>query len=372
MELPGAASLPEGLPWSAAERRWLRQRLRRWFRRQRRDLPWRQTRDPYAIWVSEIMLQQTQVATVIPYYQRFLQAFPTVAALAAASEEEVLRLWEGLGYYQRARHLHRAAQQIVAEHGGCIPQEPEVFARLPGVGSYTLGAVLSQAFDCRLPILEANSQRLLSRLLGLRADPRQGPVRRWLWQRVTELLPYRGVGEFNQALMELGSLVCTPTAPRCNACPVRRACRAHQLGLQEEIPPPAPPPRWQRLEEVAVVIWRRHQVLLCRRPPQGRWAGLWEFPHGPRAGEEPAQAAQRLAHTYTGLTVHPLAELLTLRHGVTRFRITLTCLEARYLSGQFNSPFYPEGRWLSPAELVHLPVSAPQRRLAQALLQKEK
>ena len=211
---------------ASAFRRQLRRSLLSWFERCHRDLPWRRNRDPYAIWVSEIMLQQTQVATVIPFFKRFLETFPTLADLAAAKEEQVLRLWEGLGYYRRARDLHRAARQMVAEHGGQIPQEPAILRTLPGIGRYTVGAILSQAFDRRLPILEANSQRVLCRLFGRREDPRRGPARRWLWEMAETLLPTRRVGAFNQALMELGALVCTPAAPQCAVCPVAVLCTA--------------------------------------------------------------------------------------------------------------------------------------------------
>src|SRR6266852_396195 len=217
-------------------RRQLCRSLLAWFDRHRRDLPWRRSRDVYHIWVSEVMLQQTQVATVIPYFKRFLEAFPTLADLAAAEEGDVLRLWEGLGYYRRARDLHRAAQRVVADHGGRIPQEPALLASLPGIGRYTLGAILSQAFDRRLPILETNSQRVLCRLFGRRCDPRRGQARRWLWEIAESLLPARRVGAFNQALMELGALVCTPAVPRCGACPVRALCAARRLGIQDEIP----------------------------------------------------------------------------------------------------------------------------------------
>src|SRR5947208_11956281 len=197
----------------------VQQWLLSWFDKNHRDLPWRRNRDPYAIWVSEVMLQQTQVATVIPYCERFLHSFPTVAALAAADEHDVLRHWEGLGYYRRARQLHQAARQIVADHHGRIPADPAAFAGLPGVGRYTLGAVLSQAFELRLPILEANSVRVLCRLIGLRDDPRTPAAQQRLWAAAEELLPVRHVGDFNQALMELGALVCTPAAPDCGGSP---------------------------------------------------------------------------------------------------------------------------------------------------------
>jgi A/G-specific adenine glycosylase len=316
------------------------------------------------------MLQQTQVATVIPYFERFLQAFPTLGALAAAEEQAVLRLWEGLGYYRRARDLHRAARLLAAEHGGRVPDDPAVFGALPGVGRYTAGAVLSQAFDRRLPILEANSERVLCRLLGVGDDPRGGAVRRRLWEEAERLLPVRGSGQFNQALMELGALVCTPRAPDCPACPLAERCVARREGLQEELPRKAEPPPVVLVQEAAVVVRRGRKVFLAQRPGGGRWAGMWEFPHGPLTdGETHEQAATRLLSALTGLQGDLGAELLTVRHGVTRFRITMVCFEARHRRGAFRSDFYVAGAWVEPAQLSAYPVSAPQRRVARALLQ---
>src|SRR5918912_1533002 len=209
-----------------------------WFDRHRRDLPWRRDRDPYRVWVSEVMLQQTTVAAVVPYFNRFVAAFPTVVDLAKAYEQDVLRLWEGLGYYRRARHLHAAARRLVAGHGGRLPDDPAVWADLPGVGRYILGAVLSQAFDRRLPIVEANSLRVLCRLFGYRGDPREGAGKAWVWRAAEAVLPGSRPGDFNQALMELGALVCTPTAPECGECPLAANCVAVRDGLQDQIPPP--------------------------------------------------------------------------------------------------------------------------------------
>jgi A/G-specific adenine glycosylase len=347
----------------------VRRRLLAWFAHHARDLPWRQDRDPYRIWVSEVMLQQTQVATVGPYFERFLEAFPTLAALAGASEQDVLRLWAGLGYYRRARDLHRSARRLAAEHGGQVPDDPTVFGELPGVGRYILGAVLSQAFERRLPILEANSLRVLCRCFGLQGDPRSGSVQRWLWDASRLLLPARRVGDFNQALMELGALVCTPAAPTCSACPLAGHCTARRQGLQEVIPLRPSPPAVEEVTETAMVVRRGRRVLLAQRPLVGRWAGMWEFPHGPvGAGEIPEAAAARLLRVLTGLGADLGPELLTLRHGVTRFRITMICFEAEYRSGRFRSGFYPRGLWVEPQRLRDYPVSAPQRRLAEALV----
>jgi A/G-specific adenine glycosylase len=350
-------------------RSWLIRRLNPWFRRHQRDLPWRRDRDPYRIWVSEVMLQQTQVATVIPYFERFLRDFPTLADLASAEEQDVLRLWEGLGYYRRARDLHRAARVLVAHHEGKFPDDPAVLGTLPGLGRYTCNAVLSQAFDRRLPILEANSQRVLSRLFGRTVDPRQGAARRWLWQTAEDILPQREVGAFNQALMELGALVCTPTTPRCSECPLAARCLARKLGQQESIPARSRPPEIQLVQEAAVVVRRGAEVLLVQRPPEGRWAGLWEFPHGPLLdGESHESAASRLVRELTGVQAKLRAELLTIRHGITRYRISLTCFEGEHVRGSFQSRFYVAGRWLSLAALAAYPVSSPQRRLAHFLL----
>jgi A/G-specific adenine glycosylase len=347
----------------------LRRRLLAWFDRHRRDLPWRRDRDPYRVWVSEVMLQQTTVAAAAPYFERFLAAFPTLADLAAADEQDVLRLWEGLGYYRRARHLHQAARTLVAEHGGALPDDPAVWRGLPGVGRYILGAVLSQAFDRRLPIVEANSLRVLCRLFGYTGDPRGGEGQRWLWARAEEVLPAQRAGDFNQALMELGALVCTPAAPRCEACPLAGECVARKRGLQDQIPRKAAPPAVAAVREVALAIRRGPRVLLVQRPADAqRWANMWEFPHGElEPGETYDAAAGRLLGPLTGLEAELGPELLTVRHGVTRFQITLVCLEAEYRGGEFASAAYARGLWLRPAELARYPVSAPQRKLTQAL-----
>jgi A/G-specific adenine glycosylase len=366
--LNDSSAIPDA-PVPAKVRPRITRRLLAWFDRNQRDLPWRHSRDPYRIWVSEVMLQQTQVATVIPYFERFLAAFPTLPDLAGAEEQAVLRLWEGLGYYRRARDMHKAARQLLTTHQGTIPDDPDILGELPGFGRYTCNAVLSQAFDRQLPILEANSQRVLSRLFSRVEDPRRGPARRWLWQAAEDLLPQQRAGAFNQALMELGALICTPAAPRCDACPLAKHCLARKLGKQESIPARAPAVAITAIRESAVVIWRDGQVLLLQRPGHAsRWAGMWEFPHGPLEGDETHEAAAaRLVPELTGLSVRLGTELETVRHGITRYQITLVCFEAAYHSGDFQSSFYSQARWISPQELATYPVSSPQRRLAGSL-----
>jgi A/G-specific adenine glycosylase len=340
-----------------------------WFRHYRRDLPWRRTADPYRIWVSEVMLQQTQVATAIPYFQRFLDQFPTLASLAEADEQGVLRLWEGLGYYRRAGALHAAARQLMCEHGG-VPDDPELLARLPGFGRYTVGAVLSQAFDRRLPILEANSTRVLCRWFGCRDDPRRAAVRAWLWSVAELLLPEQHVGEFNQAVMELGALVCTPRDPKCHACPVAGLCAARRQRLQNVIPEKRAAAKTTHVDEVAVVIEKGPRVLLVQRPADAkRWANLWEFPHTELLpGESERAALRRTIRDLTGLDTRPARFLGSVRHNVTRFIITLRCYRARHVDGRYRSTFYQRGRWVPPARLAEYPLSMPQRKLARLLV----
>ena len=356
-------ALPPG--WTGRALAAARRRLLAWFDRHRRDLPWRADRDPYRIWVSEVMLQQTTVAAVVPYFERFVAAFPTLAALAAADEQDVLKLWAGLGYYRRARHLHAAARQLAADHAGGLPDDPAVWAGLPGVGRYILGAVLSQAFDRKLPIVEANSLRVLARLFGYRDDPREGPGKAWVWRAAAAVLPEKRAGDFNQALMELGALVCKPDGPRCGACPLAGVCEANRLGLQAAIPPPKKAKDVVEVAEVGVAVRDRGRVLLCRRPADAtRWQNMWEVPHAEvRPGEPDDAAAVRVARELTGLDVTVGPEVARLRHGVTRFAITLTCYEAAWAGGEFRPGFYAEGRWVRPVELADFPVSSPQRRL---------
>ncbi|MBX3415373.1 MAG: A/G-specific adenine glycosylase [Pirellulales bacterium] len=358
-------------PASHAWKRQLRRRLLAWFERHARDLPWRRTRDPYRVWVSEIMLQQTQVATVANYFPRFIEAFPTIASLAAAPESQVLRLWEGLGYYRRARQLHRAAGVVLTEHGGRFPQDAEVVRRLPGIGRYTAGAILSIAFDARQPILEANTLRVASRLLGYRGDPRGTAGQKVLWQAAEDWLPDQRTGAFNQAFMELGSLVCKIRAPQCDACPVAALCVARQAGLVAEIPPPATRPEVEEVTEAAIVVRRGGRVLLCRRDASGRWAGMWDFP---RVALQKKTAADRVCEITaylrraTGLEVALGTTLATLRHGVTRYRITLECLTAEALSGRARpGPGCDKLAWVYPSQLGEYPLHVTGRKLARLL-----
>ncbi len=344
----------------------LQRALLAWYRRERRPLPWRATRDPYAIWVSEAMLQQTQVTTVIPYYERWLLRFPTLAALAAAPEDEVLRHWQGLGYYSRARRLHQAARVVLERHGGHLPASEEQRRALPGVGAYTAGAVASIAFGQAVPVVDGNVVRVLTRLDALRGDPTRAPLSAELWRRARALLPQRAPGDFNQALMELGATVCTPRSPRCAACPLQSRCKALRLGLVERLPelPRRPPVTHTR--EVSLIVTRGARSLVERVPKAAsRSAGLWSFPSAELApSEAPLDALRALARA-RGLELGPPTLLQELSYSVTRFRVALEAYTADLVGAP--PPRRAHARWCRAEQLTALALPAAQRRLAAAL-----
>ena len=358
---------PFDLPatWTGRTLPALRRALLAWFDAHRRPMPWRETRDAYPIWVSEVMLQQTTVAAVVPYFTRFLAAFPTVRHLADADEQRVLHLWQGLGYYRRARHLQAAAKRLVADHGDVLPDDPAVWAALPGVGRYILGAVMSQAFERKLPIVEANSLRVLARWFASPLDPRAGAGHKWVWAAAAAVLPTQRIGDFNQALMELGATVCTPAAPRCAECPVAKWCEANRLGLQAAIPPRPKAKVLTAVAEVGVILHDADAVCLFqRRPDAARWAGMWETPHGEVAeGETLEQAATRMVLELTGFACDLGEEVATVRHGVTRYAIRLTGFTATPRGGAFRPGHYTHHRAVPVAELADYPMSTSQRQL---------
>ena len=361
-------------PLDAVGIRALRRRLLSWFRRHRRDLPWRRTDDPYRIWLSEVMLQQTQVATVIGYFERFVAALPTIESLAAADEQHVLRLWEGLGYYRRARQLHAAARRIVAEHGGRMPSQRQALESLPGFGRYTAAAVASIAFDRPEAIVEANTARLLARLAGQRGEITAAPVRGELWRIAELLVPGRGAGQFNQGLMELGALVCTPSRPACAVCPLAPFCVARQTGRPESFGRPGKRQATESVREAYVVVWRGRKLLARQNGEGQRWAGLWDFPRvavpddvrgsAPRLGRHLTAAVRE----QTGVTAAGFEHLLTLRHGVTRFSITLDCYASRFVDEPGRGGSSRQQAWIAPAALAELPLSVTGRKLARRIL----
>jgi A/G-specific adenine glycosylase len=340
-----------------------------WFDKHGKDLPWRRRKDAYSVWVSEIMLQQTQVATVCGYFDRFLAAFPTVETLAQADEEQVLRLWEGLGYYRRARQLHAAAKTMVHEYHGEFPCDIEKVRRLPGIGRYTAGAILSIAFDIPQPILEANTIRVYSRLLGFEGDPHSVAGQKLLWSFAEAILPPKRPGRLNQSLMELGREVCKSRRPSCASCPVAAECKALQNGLQESIPRPKAKPKFEQVHEAAVVVRRRGRILLLKRGDGGRWAGLWDFPRFAIHAEHPDAIQKELregVRRLTGVEISSGELLKTLRHAVTRFRITLDCFAGEFAS-ESKHKTSTEIKWVPLAELEKYPLNTTGRKIAQLI-----
>ena len=342
-------------------------RLLAWYDLAQRRLPWRVDdrtgpADPYHVLVSEAMLQQTQVAAVIPYFNRFIERFPTMADLARADEQEVLRLWQGLGYYSRARNLHAAARTVTSDLNGELPRDRDELLKLPGVGRYTAGAVASIAFGRRAPILDGNVTRVLCRIDKIESDPRDRETRGLLWRRAEEILPLRRVGAFNTALMELGATVCTPRSPQCLRCPVREHCEAFAAGVQEKIPAPKKAKPTPLLHRATFCIRRGDQWLIEQRPPRGRWAGMWQFVTVPTdAAAEPATLAGLLPVKTTA--PRPLG---TITHGLThrRYHFDVFACEA----SDNSEPTGPTTRaWTSLAGLADYPLPRPHVKAAALL-----
>ncbi|MGI9473950.1 MAG: A/G-specific adenine glycosylase [Rubripirellula sp.] len=350
----------------------LRRRLLSWYRKHSRDLPWRDGSTPYRVWVSEIMLQQTQVSTVIPYYDRFLKSFPTIAKLAAADEQTLLSHWEGLGYYRRARSMHAAAKLMVREHQGEFPETYEEVLALPGIGRYTAGAILSISRGQRLPILEGNTQRVFSRWIALRSPATETPANKLLWKVAEEMLPRKDAGTFNQAAMELGALICTPRRPECEACPVASSCQARKLGLEEVVPGKVSRVKYEDRTEHAFVLAapskraETNQKYLVRPLPEGRrWAGLWDFPRTSETASDTVEVAATLLSDELGVKIDPGLRLTTLKHAVTKYRISLHVHEA-CLSESTKRPGRP-WKFVTLAEMADLPMSVTGRKIAVLL-----
>jgi A/G-specific adenine glycosylase len=310
--------------------------LLQWWDAGHADLPWRRSDDPYAIWVAEVMLQQTQITTVIPYYERWMTRFPTVGDLAAAQLDEVLKLWEGLGYYRRARHLHEAARSVVREHGGDLPRRAADLQQLKGIGRYTAGAIASIAFGEAVPVLDGNVIRVLSRLLDLEADVTKTETRRRLWAEAGSLVPVDRPGAFNEALMELGQRVCLPATPHCHQCPLAARCCARARGTQLERPVRPPRRNIPHFHVAAGVIWSEDgRFLIAQRPLDGLLGGLWEFPGGKQdEGETLPQTLRREIVEELGMTIEVGAPLVQVKHAYTHFRITLHAFHARHRGGK--------------------------------------
>lgn len=347
----------------------LRQTLLAWYADCGRDLPWRDRSDPYKIWVSEIMLQQTQVKTVIPYYDRWLQQFPTVETLAAADIQQVLKAWQGLGYYARARNLHQAAKAIAASDGGVFPNTLEALLALPGIGRTTAGGILSAAFNLPVPILDGNVKRILARLIALPVPPAKASKR--LWQLSESLLDPQQPRDFNQALMDLGATICTPKRPNCDRCPWHPHCTAYQLQKQSEFPMREPSNPIPHKKIGVAVIWNdKNEILIDRRREQGLLGGLWEFPGGKiEPGETVEACIFREIQEELGIEVEVGSHLISVEHAYTHFRVTLSVHHCRHLAGEPQPLECEEVRWVKLEELDGFAFPKANVKIIEALRQ---
>jgi len=340
----------------------IRTKLLRWFKRNQRDLPWRKTKDPYAIWVSEIMLQQTQVVTVIPYYKKFLKTFPTIHSLAQAHLSKVLKVWEGLGYYSRARNLHHASRMIMNQFNGIIPDNLRDLFTIPGIGRYTAGAILSIAYNKEAPILDGNVKRVLSRLFAISGNPVRGKTEGLLWQLSESLVPKGRAGVFNQGLMDLGAMICTPKDPQCPKCPLVDICRALILGKPERFPSKKVKKKIPHIKAIAAIIRRNGKILLRQRPPRGLLGGLWEFPNWKVHREERLRLRLRKhIKDEIGMNVKVKESVGTFQQIYSHFKLTLF---AFYCDGVKTNK---KGRWVSIPQLRLLPMSRIDRKIADTI-----
>jgi len=342
--------------WKTAALAEMQTLLLGWYRDNHRQLPWRETKDPYAIWVSEVMLQQTQVSTVVPYYDRFMARFPTMMDLAGADQEQILKLWEGLGYYARARNLHKASQVVVDQFDGQVPADEKLFKSLPGVGDYIAAAVLSIAFGLSLAVVDGNVKRVLSRLCTMDAPVNHSSSHKQFQAVADRLLERSQPAVFNQAVMELGALVCTPGTPRCTGCPLVRHCRALENDSIAHYPrriktKPVP------THHIAVgVVEKEDRLLITRRKPEGLLGGLWEFPGGKVENNETGPAACiREIKEETGLEVTISSHLTRIKHAYTHFKIEMDVYLCRYVAGQVELAGPVDHRWIRPSEIDDYP-----------------
>jgi A/G-specific adenine glycosylase len=348
-----------------------RSSLLKWYGANKRSMPWRDVDDPYKVWVSEIMLQQTQVDRVREFFERFVAAFPTVSALAAATESEVLKAWEGMGYYSRARNMRRAAQQMVATHGARIPDQYAELIDLPGVGPYTAAAVSSIAYDRDHPVLDGNVIRVLCRLLLIEEDPRLATVKTDLIAASERLLARRRAGDFNQAMMELGARICTPHNPPCHDCPVRSWCRAYrELEDPAELPVKGKRKERPHLQVAAGLIWKKGRLLIARRPSEGMLGGLWEFPGGKlEEGESLEECLVREIAEELDIVIDVGELAASVDHGYSHFSITLNAFDATFVSGTPKAIGCSEWKWVVPAELEEFAMPRADRRVLESIVE---
>ncbi len=339
-----------------------------WYQANARDLPWRRTADPYAIWVSEIMLQQTRVETVITYYKNWLSELPTLHALVLADQDQVLKLWEGLGYYRRALNLHKAAKLVEEIFDGNVPEDAKSLESLPGIGRYTAGAISSIAFGHHAPILDGNIRRVFSRLFNISTPLKSSDTENKLWRIAKELLPENKPGEFNQALMELGALLCLPKNPACDRCPLKVDCLAFQYHLQDKRPVRKQKTSQPHLQVTAAVIEKDDRVLLGKRPPEGLLGGMWEFPGGKQENNETlSETLKREIKEELDADIQ-VGELLgTYHHAYTHYKVTLHAYQCHLVSEDLQMLYHTDLAWVPPGSMQSYPMGKLDRIIAKQL-----
>ncbi len=345
-------------------------KLIEWYRDNARDLPWRGTVSAYAIWVSEIMLQQTRVETVIPYYQRWMDSYPTVAELAKASERDILNHWEGLGYYSRARNLHKAARIVMEDYGGELPDDPASLQNLPGIGRYTAAAIASLAFGRDEAVLDGNVRRVLSRIFNVQHLHRSAKAEATLWELAEANLIAGMAAEYNQALMELGALVCTPRSPSCHQCPVAYQCQAFALGIQEQLPVKAAKSYRPHHTVTAAIIEEQGRYMIAQRPADGLLGSLWEFPGGKQEpGESLPACLQREINEELGMHIKVGEPAGIYDHAYTHFSVTLHAFHCSSLNGTPQLTEHQDVRWVPASQLDRFPMGKIDRQIADYLNQ---
>jgi A/G-specific adenine glycosylase len=350
------------------ERTAFQRRLLRRFRATMRDLPWRRRITPYRILVAEIMLQQTQVERVARYFPRWMRRFPSLRSLAEAPLADVLKQWEGLGYYTRARNLQETARLFVEKHGGRVPRDFDALLAAPGIGRYTAGAILSIAYNTKKPVLDGNVARVLCRTFAIRRDPTEAPVRKLLWRLSEALIPDGHARDFNQALMEHGALVCTPANPACGRCPVRTLCAAFEHGLQHKLPLRPKRPGTIRHDIGVAVIHERGRYLIQQRPDGALLAGLWEFPGGKREPRESIPACiRRELREELGIDVEVGEEVCRVNHTYTHYRVTLHVRRCRITRGRPHPHYAQRIRWARPTDFANYTFPAANLRIIEEL-----
>ena len=359
------------VPFDASAIRRMRRRLLAFYDEHKRDLPWRRTSDAYAIWVSEIMLQQTRVDTVVTRYKSFLKRFPDITTLARAREQSVMRAWEGLGYYRRARALHAAAKLIVKEHHGLVPSDPDALRALPGFGAYTTAAVASIAHGKKLAVVDGNVIRVLTRLMDDDGDIGQAETKRRIQALADRLLAPSRPGDWNQAVMELGATLCTPTSPRCLVCPLTDDCVARANGTERERPVKRKRGPTPHHDIAAGIVWRGEDVLIARRPRDGLLGGLWEFPGGKRSSDESIEeACVREVREETGLDVACGEHFMSIDHAYTHFRITLHLIHCTVMGGELEPRGCEAPQFVSVDALERFPFPRANRKAIDALVER--